>query len=225
MQAVTITAFFFLPCNSCKAIGNEPDLYYKAFHLYDENSLKELEDIISQIDNESSVMVKDDTFKKLLKKASLDYIELVLNSSVCIKNILPEYTPSLFINTFPRRKFENSQEMIRFIDIFCNTPGINAAASTFVGLVRWPVQKLFSMVDDYDEQTPRLSLLGGAFIRYAIFLTLIHHIVLISIESFSYFNLEILLQRILLSTLLTSLLVFAFEGLSFKKKNSWQKTS
>ncbi len=111
------------------------------------------------------------------------------------------------------------------IDIFCNTPGINAAASTFVGLVRWPVQKLFFMVDDYDEQTPRLSLLGGAFIRYAIFLTLIHHIVLISIESFSYFNLEILLQRILLSTLLTSLLVFAFEGLSFKKKNSWQKTS
>lgn len=99
---------------------NEPDLYYKAFHLYDEEALKELEDIISQIDNESSVMVKDDTFKKLLKKASLDYIELVLNSSICIKNILPEYTPLLFTNTFPRRKFENSQEMIRFIDIFCN---------------------------------------------------------------------------------------------------------
>ena len=60
------------------------------------------------------------------------------------------------------------------IDLFCNTPGINAAASTFVGLVRWPVQKLFFMVDDYDEQTPRLSLLGGAFI-----LMLVSNIILI----------------------------------------------
>lgn len=111
------------------------------------------------------------------------------------------------------------------IDIFCNTPGINAAAATLTGFVRRPIQGLFFMVDDYDEQTPSLSLLGGSFIKYAVFLTLIHHIVLISIESFSYFNPKILLLRIGLSTLLTSLLVFAFEGFSFKKKSSWQKTA
>jgi rod shape-determining protein MreD len=111
------------------------------------------------------------------------------------------------------------------IDIFCNTPGINAAAAALAGFVRGPVQGLFFMVDDYNEQTPGLSLLGAAFIKYAIFLTLIHHIALISIESFSYFNPGILLARIGLSTILTSLLVFAFEGFSFKKKNSWQKTA
>lgn len=110
------------------------------------------------------------------------------------------------------------------IDIFCNTPGINAAAATFAGIMRRPIQGLFFMVDDYLEQTPSLSLLGSAFVKYAVFLTLVHHIVLISIESFSYFNIEILLLRIGLSTVLTSLLIFAFEGFSFKKKNSWQKT-
>lgn len=110
------------------------------------------------------------------------------------------------------------------VDIFCNTPGINAAATTLIGFLRSPIQNLFFMVDDYDEQAPSLSLLGGAFVKYAILITIIHHVVLISIESFSYFNPEILLLRIGLSTLLTLVLIFAFEGFSLKKKKSWQKT-
>ncbi len=111
------------------------------------------------------------------------------------------------------------------VDIFCNTPGINAAATTLIGLLCRPIQSLFFMVDDYDDQTPGLSLLGGAFAKYAILMTIIHHIVLISIESFSYFNPQILLSRIGLSTLLTLVLIFAFEGFSLKKKSSWQKTA
>lgn len=111
------------------------------------------------------------------------------------------------------------------IDVFCNTPGINAAATTLIGFVCRPVQNLFFMTDDYNEQTPSFNLLGAAFIKFMIFMTLIHHIVLISIESFSYFNLELILLRILLSSTLTCILIFAFEGLSLKKKSSWQKTS
>ncbi|MDR0823711.1 MAG: rod shape-determining protein MreD [Prevotella sp.] len=110
------------------------------------------------------------------------------------------------------------------IDIFCYTPGINAAATTFIGFLCRPLQGLFFMTDDYEEQTPSLSLLGSAFMKYAILMVIIHHVILISIESFSYFNLKILLLRIGISTILTSLLIFAFEGFSLKKKNSWQRT-
>jgi cell shape-determining protein MreD len=111
------------------------------------------------------------------------------------------------------------------IDIFCNTPGINAAATTLIGFLCRPVQGLFFMIDDYDEQTPGLKLLGGAYMKFAFFLTLIHHIVLISIESFSYFNIKLVLIRILLSTVLTTILIFAFEGFSLKQKSSWQKST
>jgi hypothetical protein len=76
------------------------------------------------------------------------------------------------------------------------------------------------MVDDYEEQTPSLALLGAAFMKYVIFLTLIHHIVLVSIESFSYFNIKLILLRFSLSAVLTSILIFAFEGFSLKKKAS-----
>ncbi|MBK5722781.1 rod shape-determining protein MreD [Dysgonomonas sp. Marseille-P4677] len=109
------------------------------------------------------------------------------------------------------------------IDIFCNTPGINAAATTLAGFICHSVQNLFFMTDDYNEQTPGIRTLRGAFMKYAIFMTLIHHIILISVESFSYFNIKLVLLRILLSAVLTSILIFAFEGLSLNKKSSWQK--
>lgn len=111
------------------------------------------------------------------------------------------------------------------IDMFCNTPGINAAATTFIGFICKPVQGLFFMRDDYNGQTPGFGILGMTFMKYAVFIVLIHHIVLISVESFSYFNIELVLLRIGLSTILTSILIFAFEGFSTKKKNSWQKTT
>lgn len=110
------------------------------------------------------------------------------------------------------------------IDIFCNTPGINAAATTFIAFLCKPVQGLFFVRDDYNEQAPSFGLLGISFMKYAVLLTLIHHIILVSVESFSYFNLKFILLRIALSTVLTSILIFAFEGFSSKKKSSWQKS-
>lgn len=111
------------------------------------------------------------------------------------------------------------------IDLFCNTPGLNAAATTIIGFICYPVQKLFFTIDDFNsDNIPSMSILGFSFIKYMFFLILIHHILLISIEAFSYFNPQILLLRMVGSTILTYLLVFAFEGLSSKKKSSWQKT-
>ena len=111
------------------------------------------------------------------------------------------------------------------IDIFCNTPGMNAAATTFAAFLRRPIQNLFFSVDDYNEQTPRLSLLGSTFIKYAIAVCFVHTVALISIESFSYFNIVSVLLRIGLSTVITSILIFALEGFSVKRSNSWQKTT
>lgn len=112
------------------------------------------------------------------------------------------------------------------IDLFCSTPGINAAATTLIAFISRPMQGLFFMTDDYNDQTPSYGLLRFSYMKYAIFMILIHHIALISIESFSFFNIKLVLLRVVLSTILTSVLIFAFEGFSTKKKNSsWQKTT
>ncbi|NDV78262.1 rod shape-determining protein MreD [Dysgonomonas sp. 511] len=113
------------------------------------------------------------------------------------------------------------------IDIFTNTPGINAATTTLIGFLCIPIQKLIFATDDYNGQAPAMSIHVGAFVKYTIFLTLVHHIVLMSLESFSCFNIELLLIRIFASFLITTALILAFEGLFRKKKqkSSWQKTA
>lgn len=111
------------------------------------------------------------------------------------------------------------------IDIFCNTPGVNAAATALAGFINGGIQGLFFIKNDYSDQEPSLSLLGGAFIKYVLLLVFIHHFILISIEAFSFFNLKLILLRISLSSVLTFLLILALEGFTRKNKKTWQKTT
>ncbi len=103
------------------------------------------------------------------------------------------------------------------IDIFCNTPGINAAAAVFAAFVRRPVQGLFFAREDFEQFVPNMMTLGAAFMKYAIVITLIHHLLLISFSSFSYFNIQTIILRVISSTILTSILIFAIEGFTVKK--------
>ncbi|NDW09387.1 rod shape-determining protein MreD [Dysgonomonas sp. 520] len=104
------------------------------------------------------------------------------------------------------------------IDMFCNTPGIAAAATTCVAFFRRPVQGLFFQQEDFDSYIPSVSAFGGNFIKYAVVYVFIHHAILLSVESFSYFNITNLLLKILTSTVLTSLLIFAIDCFSSNKK-------
>lgn len=104
------------------------------------------------------------------------------------------------------------------IDIFCNTLGQNAAATVLAAAFCQSIQGLFFSRDDFENYTPSLALLGSAFFKYAFLIIFIHHTVLILISSFSFLNPLTIALRILLSTLLTFVLVFAIEGLFVKKK-------
>lgn len=103
------------------------------------------------------------------------------------------------------------------IDIFCNTPGVNAAATVFTAFVCTPIQRLFFEKDDFDHFVPSLGNLGIAFMKYIFTCVLIHTTILISISCFSYLNFTVILLRILSSTLFTTILIYAIEGFSIKK--------
>ncbi len=102
------------------------------------------------------------------------------------------------------------------VDIFSNTPGMNAAAATFVAFLRPSVLRLFSPRDSSDEIVPAIKTLGvSSFIKYVVTCVLFHHTALLLIESFSFLDINTLLIEIGLSTLLTVLCIMAIEG--FKK--------
>lgn len=102
------------------------------------------------------------------------------------------------------------------IDVFSNTPGMNAAATTFIAFIRPYLLRLFSPRDISDEIVPAIKTIGvSPFIKYVVTCVLFHHASLLLIDSFSFFEFSTLLIKIGSSTLLTVVCVMCIEG--FKK--------
>jgi rod shape-determining protein MreD len=98
------------------------------------------------------------------------------------------------------------------LDIFNNTPGMNALASTVAGFFRYYVLNLFSSREE-DTFIPSSGTMGmGAFMRYAAVVILLHHITLFCMEAFSFFSLSVLILKIICSSALTLILIFALEA-------------
>src|SRR5574344_1278191 len=98
------------------------------------------------------------------------------------------------------------------VDVFSNTPGLNAAATTLAGGLRDPLRRLFILKEDMSSRTISVDWMGRTvFWQYAVILVLIHHSALFLLESFSFFNLWTLLLKIPVCSLLTLLFIMAME--------------
>lgn len=102
------------------------------------------------------------------------------------------------------------------VDIFSNTPGMNALACTVLAFVRRPVLSLYlPHGDDYVADEPSMRSFGvGLFVRYALSLVLLYSILLFVIESFALFDITYMVLRIIGSTLLTFVLILCIDSLS-----------
>lgn len=99
------------------------------------------------------------------------------------------------------------------VDIFSNTPGVNAAATTLLALARPSLLQLFAPRDSSDDLEPGIRSMGtGSFMRYTTLSLLLHHTALVLLVTFSLAEPQIHLLKIVLSTLLTSLCIWAIEG-------------
>lgn len=98
------------------------------------------------------------------------------------------------------------------VDMLSNTPGMHAFATTFAAYFRPFLLKAFITKEDIENVEPTEKSLGFAtYWRYALSVIVIHHIVLFTVESFSFFEPAILLWKIFGSSLLTVILVFLAE--------------
>lgn len=100
------------------------------------------------------------------------------------------------------------------IDIFADTPGMNAAAIVLMAILRPTFLRLFTPRDMLDSIVPSFKTLGvSSFLKYVVTMVLIHHLALIFIGFFSFGNLLMLLLQVVASSLLTILCILAIEGL------------
>ena len=100
------------------------------------------------------------------------------------------------------------------IDIFADTPGMNAAAAVLTAFLRPSILRLFTPRDNLDSFIPSFKSMGIApFLKYTVGCVFVHCLVLLTIEFFSFSSILLLLWRVVLCTLLTVTCILAVEGI------------
>jgi len=105
------------------------------------------------------------------------------------------------------------------IDIFLNTPGMNAAAITIVAAFQRNIRSLFFDQNEYYEEfIPSIHATTKPFLRFAAFMVSLHIALLFMIEAFTLFNLVNTLLRIASSTLVSFALIVAIDSLMYRER-------
>lgn len=104
------------------------------------------------------------------------------------------------------------------VDVFSDTPGMNAAAVVFLAFMRPTLLRLFVPRDMVESIVPGIRALGvSPFLKYVSASVLVHHSVLLLVEFFSLAAWGMLLLRIVASSLLTVACIMALDGISRKR--------
>ena len=142
-------------------------------------------------------------------------------SKICLFNIAVPIIFIYFMVRLPISIGVNWMMTIGFflgltIDIFNNTQGMNALSCVLLATLRRPVFRLYMpREDDITDTIPSIDSLGlGVFFRYMSTLTVIYCTLLFSIQAFSLMNISLIIQRIIASSILSTILILGFDSLA-----------
>ena len=146
------------------------------------------------------------------------FISLVLLQVIVLNNInflgyINPFLYILFIFYYPIEKIDYNLIFLSFflglsIDYFSNTGGINAAATLLIAFIRVPVLKVVIGKRELDYSSLSIDKLPfGRKYTYILALTFIHHFTIFGLEYFKWSSFGIILQKTLLTTVFTMILV------------------
>lgn len=144
---------------------------------------------------------------------------LVLNNIHFLGFVNP-YIYVLAILLWPVR-FDRKTSMVfaliigLIIDSFNNTPGVHAASTLLVAFLRNPLINAVADVEEGSNPRPSIRSFGiSKFLKYTIILLLIHHTSLFMLEVFSFHNFGITLLRIIVNTVISSIIILGIQSIS-----------
>ena len=146
---------------------------------------------------------------------------LVLNNIQFLGYINP-YLYILFILALPVQTPRWLTLLIAFalgitIDMFSNTGGMHASATVLVAFSRNGIINLFTSIDEGNNPTPSFYTFGvSAYVKYVIFMVVIHHTTLFFLEAFSFTHFWIMLAKTILSSFVTILIILGIQSLNNK---------
>jgi len=106
------------------------------------------------------------------------------------------------------------------IDMFTHTPGLHAAASTFMAFSRPGLINMLSSNKEIEPgSNPDIRVFGFAwFMAYASILVFLHHLVLFYLEVFRFSDFFMTMSRVLISSVVTIFLILLIQLLFYGHK-------
>lgn len=155
------------------------------------------------------------------------FIGLVLLQVLILNNVhIAGYaTPFLYIYLILKFESDTPRNVLMLwafflglaVDVFSDTPGMNASAAVLLAFLRPVFLRLFVPRDMLESFVPAIRTMGILpFLKYLVVSVFVHHAMLLTIEFFSFAHLGTLLLRIAASTLLTVTCIMAVEGIRKK---------
>lgn len=104
------------------------------------------------------------------------------------------------------------------IDLFCNTPGMNAAAATLLAFVRNPLLRIQTVRDIPEEATPDMRQIGFLpYLRYVLICTFLYVIILQLIDTFSLFSWKLFTLKVISDAVMTVLFILCVNYIAGRK--------
>jgi rod shape-determining protein MreD len=165
---------------------------------------------------------------KELGKYVIMFVVLVLAQVAILNNIqvsgfINPYIYILFILLLPFSTPGYLLLLLSFligitVDIFSNTPGINAGASVLLGFARPGLARLVTSREIIEKGgLPGLNQIGfSSFLKYVTFAVLIHHFFLFFAEAFSLTDIPGTILRIILSSIFSIVVILGSQFIIFK---------
>jgi hypothetical protein len=106
------------------------------------------------------------------------------------------------------------------VDFFMHTPGMHAAASVVLAFLRPGVIRLVGKKDDLEPwQYPNIRDSGTLwFLAYTLILVFLHHIFIFYLEVFRFSEFLQTFLKVLINTVLTSLIIMLIQFLFYSRK-------
>lgn len=161
----------------------------------------------------------------IIRFALLAFAQVMILNNVHLHGLFNPYIYPLFILLLP---FETPPWLVLIIgflcglviDLYSNSLGLHAAATTFVAFLRPYMINLLKPAAGYQpEDKPTIASMGFLwFIVYASVLVFMHHVVFFMIETLSFRQFLFVISKIAVSTIVSLSLIVILQYLFYRRK-------
>ncbi len=164
-------------------------------------------------------------FSQLIRFLLLVFVQVLILNNLQLNGVFNPYIYPLFILLLPINTPYWLLLLLGFatgitIDLFSNTMGMHAAATTLLAFMRPQVLHLIQPSGGYQpEDKPTLGYMGFRwFITYISLLIIVHHLCFFFLETLGFSQIIFILTKIIISTLLSISLIVVSEYLFMRRK-------